>query len=80
MVAPYMFGKLRVVNERVAVTLIGIHGIITVNLLLAHRVFPMPFQQEPHSPVTESRIGIAGKHVGVPSGYTPVIARRHIEV
>ena len=52
-VAPDVFHQVRKVNERVAVVLTPIDGIISFLLLVTHRIFSCPTQQQVNRPLVE---------------------------
>ena len=79
-VAPDVFHQLGVVDEGVAVVLRGIHGIVAVNLLLAHGVLAAPLEQQVDGPRGECGIAVAGQHVAVPRADAAVVGGSHVEV
>ena len=76
--APYVFGKVRKIDKRIAVSLILLHIVVAVDLFLAHRILTRPLQQHVGRPGHERGIGVAHKHVVI-YPLQIVIDGRHIE-
>ena len=71
-------GILRMVNERIAVVLIAVDGIVAVNLFLADGVFVAPAQQHGHGPGLD--FGFVGHAARAPVVVFAVVAHAHVEV
>ena len=61
-IAPDIFGHFGMVDKGVAVALPCIHCFLAVAFLVAHRVLPVPFQQQFHRPAGKCRIRVSGQH------------------
>ena len=57
LLAPYIFGEIRIVDKGVTVTLRSLDSIVTVYLLLRNRVLTMPLEQEHHAVFSERKMG-----------------------
>ena len=79
-IAPDIFYEFRVINERIAVMLDAINGLVTVNLLLRDGVLTMPCEEEREAVGRE--VGRTGsEHLSAVAGVERVgtVARNHIE-
>ena len=79
-VAPDVLGQFGMVDEGVAVFLLGGHGLVAVEFFLADRVLAVPFQQKVDGPVGEGGIAVVGQHIAVPARDAVVIGGGHVEV
>ena len=63
LVAPNMLGKVRIIDEWIAIMLMSIDSLVAINLFLRHRVLAMPCEHEIVEPIGERWIGVASEHI-----------------